>query len=101
MTKEGQAEPDNRAPDILIFLKSEVFLNWMTLDDVTLYLQISKETVYRYAQKGQIPAAKIGSQWRFDKETIDEWLKAKMNFPEIGVESTQSNAKQNGRSVKP
>ena len=76
-------------------------MNWMTLDDVTLYLQLSKETVYRYAQKGQIPAAKIGSQWRFDKETIDEWLKSKMTIPEVGIDSSNLSRTQIGRSKKP
>ena len=46
----------------------------MTLDEVAKYLRIHKSTVYRMTKEGKIPAIKIGNQWRFKKNKIDEWL---------------------------
>jgi len=47
---------------------------WLTVKQVAEYLQLSTMMVYKLAQKGHIPAAKIGSSWRFDRDEIDAWL---------------------------
>ena len=49
----------------------------MTLEEVANYLRVTKKTVYRLLKQGKIPASKVGHQWRFDKASIDEWLKQK------------------------
>ena len=54
---------------------------WMTLEEVAQYLKVSKDSIYRLAQKGEIPASKIGNLWRFKREDIDEWMKRKENTP--------------------
>jgi excisionase family DNA binding protein len=45
------------------------------IKDVAKYLNISSITIYRMLKKGIIPAHKIGSQWRFIKEEIDQWIR--------------------------
>jgi len=47
---------------------------WMTLEDVAEYLQLSRDLIYRLAQKGKMPASKVGGQWRFKREKIDQWM---------------------------
>lgn len=47
----------------------------MTIEEVAQYLQLSRDTVYKFAQKGKIPASKIGKQWRFKRDEIDSWVK--------------------------
>jgi len=39
------------------------------------YLRCHPSTIYRLLKRGQIPAFKIGSDWRFQKSVIDRWLK--------------------------
>jgi len=46
----------------------------MTIEEVAKYLKIPKSTVYILAQEGKIPCQKVGRQWRFRKNTIDNWL---------------------------
>lgn len=48
----------------------------LTLDDVALYLKAGKRTVYRLAQKGEIPAFKLGGTWRFRRSDLDRWIAA-------------------------
>jgi len=48
--------------------------NIMTLEDVAKYLKVKPQTIYIWAQKGTIPAVKLGKEWRFRKDVIDEWL---------------------------
>lgn len=52
---------------------------WMTLEEVAIYLHVSKDSIYRLSQKGKIPASKLGNLWRFKKEEIDEWMKNNRN----------------------
>jgi len=46
----------------------------MTVQEVARYLRVTEKTVYRLLKQGRIPAIKVGRQWRFDKDSIDEWL---------------------------
>ena len=46
----------------------------LTLDDVAAYLKAGKRTVYRLAQKGEIPAFKLGGTWRFRRSELDRWI---------------------------
>ena len=46
----------------------------MTVDQVAEYLQVSKRKVYDLAAAGEIPAAKVGDQWRFYRPEVDRWL---------------------------
>jgi PTS system nitrogen regulatory IIA component len=50
----------------------------MTLPEVAAYLRLADKTVLRMVHKGQIPCAKVASQWRFLRSMIDDWLIAKM-----------------------
>jgi PTS system nitrogen regulatory IIA component len=50
----------------------------MTLPEVASYLRLAEKTVLRMVHKGQIPCAKVASQWRFLRSLIDDWLIAKM-----------------------
>jgi excisionase family DNA binding protein len=49
----------------------------MTIEELAAYLRVTKKTVYRLLKRGSIPATKVGRQWRFDKASIDEWLRQK------------------------
>lgn len=49
---------------------------WLTVKEVAEYLKLSTDLIYKFAQQGKIPVSRIGSQWRFDREEIDAWVKA-------------------------
>ena len=40
------------------------------------YLGAHVETVRRMARKGEIPAFKVGKDWRFRKSTLDQWAES-------------------------
>lgn len=46
----------------------------MTAKEAAEYLKLNYMTVYKLAQRGKIPASKIGGNWRFKKEILDEWI---------------------------
>jgi excisionase family DNA binding protein len=45
----------------------------MTLEEVASYLRVHPSTIYRLLKKRQLPAFKVGSDWRFNLESIDRW----------------------------
>jgi excisionase family DNA binding protein len=50
----------------------------MTLSEMADYLKIAKRSLLRMAQKGDIPATKVASQWRFMRSVVDDWLISRM-----------------------
>ena len=44
----------------------------MDIKEVSNYLKIKEQTVYRLAQQGKIPAIKIGGQWKVKQEHLDK-----------------------------
>lgn len=48
---------------------------WLTIEELAEYLKMGRTKLYRMAQEGDIPASKVGNQWRFDREEIDQWMK--------------------------
>jgi len=45
----------------------------MTVQEVSDYLHVHKTTIYRLLKQNKIPAFHIGSDWRFNVESIDRW----------------------------
>ena len=52
----------------------ETGLDILTLTEVSAYLRVTKRTLYRLAQEGQLPAFKLGGTWRFRREELDRWI---------------------------
>lgn len=46
----------------------------MTVRDVAVYLNVDEKTVYRLAQRGDLPGFKVAGTWRFKREDIDTWI---------------------------
>jgi excisionase family DNA binding protein len=57
----------------------------LTIKEAALYLKLNAMTLYTMAQKGPIPALKIGGNWRFDTEILNEWLINQVNMPTSSV----------------
>ena len=56
----------------------------MTLHEVSEYLKVHPSTIYRHLKQGLIPAFKVGSDWRFNIESIDRW---RLNQEKLAVRS--------------
>jgi excisionase family DNA binding protein len=59
----------------------------MTVKELSDYLKVHPSTVYRQLKRGQLPAFKVGSDWRFNVESIDRWRLEQDSFGEIGENS--------------
>ena len=45
----------------------------LTLENVAEYLRVHPSTIYRMLKRNQLPAFKLGRDWRFNRESIDRW----------------------------
>lgn len=57
----------------------------MTIRDAANYLRLSPSTIYKLAEKGRIPASKVGGAWRFSRDVLDDWLRSQTSRTEEKV----------------
>ncbi|SLM48265.1 Excisionase family DNA binding domain-containing protein (fragment) [Nitrospira japonica] len=53
----------------------------MTAEETCRYLKITQRTLYRYLRSRRIPAFKLGSQWRFVRSDLEQWIRERMRTP--------------------
>jgi excisionase family DNA binding protein len=48
--------------------------SFLTTEEVLAYLKVTPRTIYRLIRTGELPAVRIGRQWRFRRQDLDAWL---------------------------
>lgn len=49
---------------------------WCSLKEIMEYLGVSRDTVMKWIEQKNMPAAKIGRLWKFKISEVDAWVKA-------------------------
>lgn len=62
----------------------------MSIKEVAEYLDIHEMTVYKLACVGKIPCFKVGGQWRFQKNILEQWITDGMHKNKNEVESNKA-----------
>ena len=65
----------------------------LTVREVSDYLRVHPSTIYRLLRQRQLPAFRVGSDWRFNVEAIDRWRAAM----EEGGRPIEKQATSHGR----
>ena len=47
---------------------------WLSVEEIAKYLGVSKESIYRWLESKNMPAHKVGRQWKFKVEEVDSWV---------------------------
>jgi excisionase family DNA binding protein len=56
----------------------------LTVKEVASYLVVTERTVYRLIKDPNFPAFKVGGQWRFKIDLIDDWMRRdRSHAPEL------------------
>lgn len=50
----------------------------LTAKEVADYLRCHISTVYRLAKNGKLPAFRLGADWRFREDALQNWLDAEL-----------------------
>jgi len=48
-----------------------------TVEEIAEYLRLHPYTIRKLARENKIPAFRVGGQWRFRKDEIDEWTRSR------------------------
>jgi excisionase family DNA binding protein len=65
----------------------------LTVQEVSRYLRVHPSTIYRMLKRNQLPAFRVGSDWRFTVEAIDKW-RAEAEMGALGRIGAMAEARQ-------
>lgn len=72
-------------------MNKEDFPSIMTIAEVAEYLGLHELTVRRLAREGQLPALKLGRQWRVKKDLLEKWI-GQRSMDNIGLSDEERAA---------
>jgi excisionase family DNA binding protein len=49
---------------------------WRSRAEIAVCFGVSKDSVYRWLEQSQIPAHKVGRQWKFKAAEVDSWFRS-------------------------
>ena len=56
---------------------------YLTLPEAAALLRIGERTAYALARKGELPAIKVGGQWRVHRPTLQAWSRTGGALPPV------------------
>jgi excisionase family DNA binding protein len=54
----------------------DMAVRWLSISEISQYLGVSNDTVYKWIEHKELPAHKIGRLWKFKKDEVDEWVRS-------------------------
>ncbi|MEX1208019.1 MAG: helix-turn-helix domain-containing protein [Acidimicrobiia bacterium] len=55
-------------------IKVEIDKDWLSVADICEYMGVSTFVVTRVLRSGELPAVKMGREWRISRVDFEEWL---------------------------
>jgi len=49
---------------------------WLSMKEICKHLGVSDDTVYKWIDKFDMPAHRLGRLWKFKKAEVDAWVKS-------------------------
>ena len=66
----------------------------LTAKEMQTLLQVDRSTIYRMAEAGHLPAIKVGKQWRFPGDLVENWFKSQAVAPvppQVGADASEND----------
>ena len=48
---------------------------WFSVEEIAEYLGVKRDTLYKWIDRKNMPAHKVGRLWKFRKEEVDKWIR--------------------------
>jgi len=48
---------------------------WLSVMEIAEYLGVRRETVYKWLERKNMPAHKVGRLWKFKRDEVDQWVR--------------------------
>lgn len=49
---------------------------WLSVDEISAYLGVKRDTICSWINKKRMPAHKISRLWEFKEDEVDQWVRA-------------------------
>ena len=49
---------------------------WLSVEEIAAHLGVNRDTIYKWIERKQMPAHKLGKLWKFKVSEIDAWITA-------------------------
>lgn len=49
---------------------------WLSVEEISQYLGVKRDTIYKWLENKRMPAHKVGRLWKFQKREIDAWIRS-------------------------
>jgi excisionase family DNA binding protein len=50
----------------------------LSFEEACQILRLAKPTLYGYVRRGEIPAFKLGRSWKFHKDSLEQWMRERV-----------------------
>ena len=74
--------------------KPDLADRWLSVDEIAGYLGIKRDTVYKWIDRRDLPAHKVGRLWKFRRNEIDDWVRSQ------NASSERANRRSRGFDVR-
>lgn len=54
----------------------EIVERWLNLEEISIHLGVSKDTIRSWIKKDTIPFHKVGRQYKFRVSEVDAWIES-------------------------
>lgn len=75
---------------------------WLSVSEISEYLGVVRESVYRWLAQGNMPGHKLGRHWKFRKDEVDLWVRsggARDERPKAPPEANESQERMTENSA--
>lgn len=49
---------------------------WMSVEEIATHIGVNRDTIYKWIERKQMPAHKLGKLWKFKVSEVDKWVRA-------------------------
>lgn len=49
---------------------------WLSVADIAEHLGVKRDTVYKWIDRKEMPAHKVGRLWKFKQDEVDAWVRS-------------------------
>lgn len=72
---------------------------WVSVEEIAEYLGVSKDTVYGWIAKKDMPAHKVGRLWKFKANEVDDWVRNGKASDDHKEKETAEAVSQKGKNA--
>lgn len=64
---------------------------WVSVDQIAEHLGVTRDSIYRWIYRKNLPAHRVGRLWKFKVSDVDEWVRAG------GADEAEKEGSKDGR----